>query len=60
MYWLVVILGFVYLGWKENKEGGAAHMSEPESDTSSDSPELVGKHSDSEAVTVGTAEKHMR
>lgn len=60
IYWLFVILGFVFLGWKESKETNdtsAARTAGEESDTSSGHQELAGKKSSTEGVQIGTAER---
>ncbi|KAH7389823.1 iron permease FTR1/Fip1/EfeU [Pyrenochaeta sp. MPI-SDFR-AT-0127] len=55
LYWLVVIIGFIYLGWKESKESSTAPTPEAESDTSSGHGDLAGKKTSTEGVQVGTA-----
>jgi len=61
LYWLVVILGFAYMGWKENKEA-VTPVAEPEleSDTSSGHQDFEGKRSGKEGVLVGTATKQLQ
>ncbi|KAH7081022.1 plasma membrane iron permease-like protein [Paraphoma chrysanthemicola] len=53
LYWVAVIIGFVYLAWKESKETiisvGDAH-----SETSSGHEELAGKKTGADGVLVGT------
>ncbi|CAA9960899.1 Fe transporter permease 1 [Pyrenophora teres f. maculata] len=58
LYWLVVILGFLFLGWKESKETvaqDAGSASPNASDTSSDQGEIAGNKGSSEGITIATA-----
>ncbi|KAL7777612.1 hypothetical protein CFE70_004279 [Pyrenophora teres f. teres 0-1] len=58
LYWLVVILGFLFLGWKESKETvaqDAGSVSPNASDTSSDQGEIAGNKGSSEDITIATA-----
>jgi high-affinity iron transporter len=54
LYWVAVIIGFVFLGWKESKSS-ASRTVEEESDTSSGHRELTGKKTSDEGVVIGTA-----
>lgn len=61
LYWLVVILGFVYMAWKENKETvPAAPAVESESDTSSGHQEFTGNKTSQKGVLVGTTTKQVQ
>ncbi|KAF2124746.1 iron permease FTR1 [Dothidotthia symphoricarpi CBS 119687] len=55
LYWVAVIIGFVFLGWKESKET-AAHQAEvgSDSETSSGHEVLAGKKTSGEQIVVGT------
>jgi high-affinity iron transporter len=53
LYWLVVIAGFGYLGWKESKDSGADVREDALSETSAHG-ELAGKKTSTEGVQVGT------
>ncbi len=58
VYWIAVILGFLYLAWKESKEGkkpAVPRDSQLESDKESGHTEMAGKAS-SGGVLVGTSE----
>jgi high-affinity iron transporter len=59
LYWLAVIIGFLFLGWKERKQS-AAPVEEVHSDTSSGHKEITGKKSSGEGVVVGTAVKELQ
>ncbi|KAF2828154.1 iron permease FTR1 [Ophiobolus disseminans] len=52
LYWLVVIVGFLFLGWKESKMIVGAD--DEVSETSSGHQELAGKKTSAEGVMVGT------
>jgi high-affinity iron transporter len=51
LYWIVVIAGFLFLGWKESKQTVA---SDTVSETSSAQNELTGKKTSAEGVMIGT------
>ncbi|CAO2652410.1 Nn.00g006930.m01.CDS01 [Neocucurbitaria sp. VM-36] len=53
LYWLVVIVGFVFLGWKESKE--QHYSAEVDSDTSSGRREHAEKKTGTEGAVIGTA-----
>jgi len=53
LYWVVVIAGFLFLGWKESKE--TSTVSEVASDTSSEQKNFSGEKTSEESVLVGTA-----
>jgi|TARA_R110002003_G_scaffold107_6_gene9000 high-affinity iron transporter len=59
LYWLAVIIGFVYLGWKESKET-LATTADATSETSSGHEELAGKKTGGDGVMVGTAVKEVK
>jgi len=50
----VVILGFLFLGWKESKQSVAQDAGSA-SDASSDQGEIAGKKGSSEGITIATA-----
>jgi high-affinity iron transporter len=54
LYWVAVIAGFLFLGWKENKQNKAAG-DEVASETSSEQRDLTGKKTSEEGVVVETA-----
>ena len=59
LYWVAVIIGFVFLGWKESKDG-ASQIAEVDSDTSSGHQELSGKKTSDEGIVVGTAVREVQ
>ncbi|KAI4657434.1 hypothetical protein J4E85_004990 [Alternaria conjuncta] len=54
LYWLVVIIGFGFLGWKESKSS-PPHSAQTESISSSEERETTGKKSSGEGITTTTA-----
>ncbi|KAI4922907.1 hypothetical protein J4E90_001343 [Alternaria incomplexa] len=54
LYWLVVIIGFGFLGWKESKSS-PPHSAQAESISSSEEHETTGKKSSGEGITTTTA-----
>jgi high-affinity iron transporter len=54
LYWVVVIVGFLVLGWKESKGSGVDAHEDAQSETSSGHAELAGKKTSAEGVQVGT------
>jgi high-affinity iron transporter len=54
LYWLVVIAGFGFLGWKESKDSGVPVHEDALSEASGHG-ELVGKKTSAEGVQVGTS-----
>jgi high-affinity iron transporter len=54
LYWVAVIAGFLFLGWKENKQNKAAG-DEATSETSSEQRDVAGKKTSEEGVVVETA-----
>jgi high-affinity iron transporter len=54
LYWLVVIVGFAFLGWKEGKSS-PSHNAPAESIASSAEREASGKKTSGEGITVATA-----
>ncbi|RMZ70830.1 plasma membrane iron permease [Pyrenophora seminiperda CCB06] len=58
LYWLVVILGFLFLGWKESKQSIAQEAGNA-SDSSSDRGEMAGKKGSSEGITVATTAREV-
>jgi len=58
LYWVVVIAGFLYMGWKESKETVPA--GDEVSETSSGHQELEGKKTSEEGVMVGTAVREVK
>jgi high-affinity iron transporter len=59
LYWVAVITGFLFLGWKESKQTIAAG-DDVASETSSEHKELAGKKTSEEGVVVGTAVKEVK
>lgn len=56
LYWLVVILGFLFMGWKESKQTGPATGGDDAgSETSSEHKAMAGKKTTSEGAGVATA-----
>ncbi|KAF1835886.1 iron permease FTR1 [Decorospora gaudefroyi] len=61
LYWLAVIVGFLFLGWKERKGGSGAQPSTEESDdTSSGHVEVAGKKTSDEGIMIGTAVREVK
>ena len=58
LYWLVVILGFLFLGWKESKQN-IGQDGRSASDTSSEQGEVAGKKGSSEGITIATAAREV-
>lgn len=58
LYWLVVIVGFGYMGWKEGKTSVPA--GDEVSDTDSAERNIVGKKTSEEGVVVGTEVREVR
>lgn len=57
MYWLVVIAGFLFMGWKESKQTvAAAGSDEVDSETSSEHKATAGKKNNSGATAVREVE----
>ncbi|KAI4632727.1 hypothetical protein J4E80_000084 [Alternaria sp. BMP 0032] len=54
LYWLVVIIGFAFLGWKESKSS-PPHSAQASSISSSEERETTGKKSSGEGITTTTA-----
>lgn len=54
LYWVVVIAGFLILGWKESKGSGVDAHEDVHSETSSGHAELTGKKTSADGVQVGT------
>jgi high-affinity iron transporter len=59
LYWVVVIAGFLFLGWKENKES-VATVDEKGSETSSQQKDYAGKKTSEEGVMVETAVREVQ
>jgi high-affinity iron transporter len=57
LYWVAVILGFLFLGWKEKKEVPSV-LEEVVNETSSE--DVSGKKMDGKGVFVGTAVKEIK
>jgi high-affinity iron transporter len=55
LYWVVVIAGFLFLSWKENKETVSTDADEGISETSSEHKELTGKKGNETGGHVATA-----
>jgi len=54
----VVILGFLFLGWKEGKQNMGQNAGSA-SDTSSDQGEVAGTKGSSEGITIATAARQV-
>jgi high-affinity iron transporter len=52
LYWVAVIVGFLFLGWKERKEVAATAEAEDMSETSSGHAEVAGKKTSEEGHVV--------
>ncbi|KAH3916801.1 hypothetical protein HBI56_050320 [Parastagonospora nodorum] len=59
LYWVVVIAGFLFLGWKESKETSSA-SEDIASDTSSEQKNYTGKKTSEEGGLVGTAVREVQ
>jgi high-affinity iron transporter len=59
MYWVAVIVGFLFLGWKEKKEVHTV-IEEVVSETSSGHEETTGKKTSGEGILVGTDVKEIK
>ncbi|KAL6705642.1 high-affinity iron permease [Coniothyrium glycines] len=57
LYWIAVIIGFGYIGWKESKESNPLTILEDVSDTSSGHRERAGKKTSEEGIMVGTTSR---
>ncbi|CBX99498.1 hypothetical protein IAQ61_005251 [Plenodomus lingam] len=62
LYWLAVILGFLYMGWKENKETVPATVApvETESDTSSRYRDFEEKTANEQGLGAGTSTRQVQ
>jgi high-affinity iron transporter len=60
LYWVVVIAGFLFLGWKESKQTVHTVGDEATSETSSDHKELTGKKTSVEGAHVETAVREVQ
>ncbi|CAN9119887.1 unnamed protein product [Alternaria alternata] len=58
LYWLVVIIGFAFLGWKEGKTVPSQHA-QVESIASSEERETAGKKNSGEGIMTTTAVREM-
>lgn len=58
LYWLVVIAGFIYMGWKEGKTSVAA--GDEVSETDSAERNVLGKKTSGEGVVVGTEVREVK
>lgn len=54
LYWIVVIAGFLFMGWKENRDS-KKNPAPTVSDSSSGHEEIAGQKGSSEGVVIGTA-----
>lgn len=60
LYWLTVIAGFLFLGWKEKKHNANRHDEEVHSESSSGNEELAGKKTSNDGVMIGTAVREVQ
>ncbi|KAH9870069.1 hypothetical protein J1614_006991 [Plenodomus biglobosus] len=61
LYWLAVIIGFVYMGWKENKETVPAAVTvESESDDSSRYRDYVEKNANEEGMVASSSTREVQ
>jgi high-affinity iron transporter len=59
LYWIVVIAGFLFLGWKESKQTANVVSEEATSETSSEHKEVSGKKTSDEGAHVTTATREV-
>jgi high-affinity iron transporter len=52
LYWLVVIVGFLYMGYRERKSSTVAHVEESKSEESESQDDVTGKKAEGHTATV--------